>query len=132
MDGKVVVQVYFGQNLASRVRFSNMLLDFAKIEVKAGQTVSSVKIKIPLTGLEMWSQRLGKYVVEAATYDIRVGQYVTLHPCKCAHAHLIPRTHHSRTAWHKHHHVCNLSRVQQHQCNRNEPSGTVQISPQVK
>ena len=30
MDGKVVVQCYFGQQLASRVRFSQMLLDFAK------------------------------------------------------------------------------------------------------
>jgi hypothetical protein len=36
MDGKVVVQVYFMQELSSRVRFSQMLLGFAKVVVKAG------------------------------------------------------------------------------------------------
>ena len=38
MDGKTVVQVYFSQNLASRVRFSKMLLSFAKVTVQAGRT----------------------------------------------------------------------------------------------
>lgn len=53
-DGKTVVQVYFAQRLASRVRFSQMLLDFQKVEIAAGKT-QTVVVEIPVTGLEMWS-----------------------------------------------------------------------------
>ncbi len=76
IDGKVVVQVYFSQALASRVRFAQMLLDFAKVEVAAGAKVT-VTVKIPLTGLEMWSAAANRYVVEASTYEISVGQWVS-------------------------------------------------------
>ena len=54
-----------------------MLLDFAKIEVKAGATATGVLVPIPLTGLEMWSKDQDKYVVESSTYDIMIGQYVS-------------------------------------------------------
>ena len=74
MDGKIVVQVYFSQNLASRVRFSKMLLSFAKVTVKAGQTLEGVKVPVKVRDLEMWSQADNKYVVEASTYSIMVGQ----------------------------------------------------------
>ena len=69
-------QIYFSQRLASRVRFAQMLLDFQKADVSAGDTVSVV-IKVPVTGLEMWSGANNKYVVEDSSYDIMVGQYVT-------------------------------------------------------
>ena len=74
MDGKVVVQVYFSQMLASRVRFSKMLLSFTKITVKAGQTLDGVKVPVKVRDLEMWSQADNKYIVEASTYSIMVGQ----------------------------------------------------------
>ena len=74
MDGKIVVQVYFSQMLASRVRFSKMLISFAKIAVKAGQTLDGVKVPVKVRDLEMWSQAANKYIVEASTYSIMVGQ----------------------------------------------------------
>merc|ERR1719174_918898 len=76
MDGKVVVQVYFSQTLASRVRFARMLLDFDKVHVAVGQT-QSVKVVVPITGLEMWSSADNSYIVESSVYEISVGQYVT-------------------------------------------------------
>merc|ERR1712048_1266628 len=74
MDGKIVVQVYFSQNLASRVRFSKMLLAFEKVTVKASSTLSGAKVLVKARDLEMWDQKQGKYVVEASTYSIMVGQ----------------------------------------------------------
>lgn len=74
MDGKIVVQVYFSQNLASRVRFSKMLLAFDKVFVKAGETLKGVMISVKVQDLEMWDQKQDKYVVEASTYSIMVGQ----------------------------------------------------------
>jgi len=75
--GKVVVEVYFSQQLASRVRFAQMLLDFKKTnDIAAGASIS-VQISVAITGLEMWSPADKKYVVEASKYDIMVGQYVS-------------------------------------------------------
>ena len=74
MDGKIVVQIYFSQNLASRVRFSKMLLAFGKIFVKAGQTLKGVEVAVKAQDLEMWETKANKYTVEASTYSIMVGQ----------------------------------------------------------
>ena len=73
MDGKIVVQIYFSQNLASRVRFSKMLLAFGKIFVKAGQTLKA-QVAVKAQDLEMWQTKANKYTVEASTYSIMVGQ----------------------------------------------------------
>jgi hypothetical protein len=51
-----------------------MLLSFAKIMVKAGQTLDNVKVAVKAQDMEMWSQRQNKYVVEVAPYTIMVGQ----------------------------------------------------------
>jgi hypothetical protein len=74
MAGKIVVQVYFAQQLASRVRFSKMLLAFTKVAVKAGETLKGVKVVVKARDLEMWSQQENKYVVEASKYSIMTGQ----------------------------------------------------------
>ena len=76
MAGKVVVQVYFSQDLSSRVRFDNMLLGFGKIEVAAGATVKGAKVTLKARELEMWSKNQDKYIVEPGDYTLHVGQHV--------------------------------------------------------
>ena len=77
MTSKTVIQVYFSQDLCSRVRFSNMLLGFAKVEVAGGTTSKGVKVQLKARELEMWSKTANKYVVEDASYTLHVGQWVT-------------------------------------------------------
>ena len=73
MAGKTVVQVYFSQDLCSRVRYSNMLLGFAKFEVEAG-TTSKHTLQLKARELEMWSKEENKYIVESGSYTLRIGQ----------------------------------------------------------
>ena len=77
MAGKTVVQVYFSQNLCSRVRFSNMLLGFEKVEVPGGSTREAVKVPLKVRELEMWDKSTSKYVVEDADYTLQIGQWVS-------------------------------------------------------
>lgn len=56
MAGKTVVQVYFSQDLCSRVRFSNMLLGFEKVEVEGDTTSKGVKVPLKARELEMWDK----------------------------------------------------------------------------
>ena len=51
-----------------------MLLSFAKISVKAGQTLKGVTVAVKVRDLEMWDQKQNQYIVEAAPYSIMVGQ----------------------------------------------------------
>ena len=74
VDGKIVVQVYFSQRLASRVRFSKMLLGFGKLPVEAGETKRDVRITLKAEDLGMWSAPRGEYITEPGTYSIMVGQ----------------------------------------------------------
>ena len=76
MAGKTVVQVYFSQDLCSRVRFSNMLLGFEKVEVQGDTTSKGVKVPLKARELEMWDKAANKYVVEDADYTLQVGQWV--------------------------------------------------------
>jgi beta-glucosidase len=76
MAGKTVVQVYFSQDLCSRVRFSNMLLGFEKVEVEGDTTSKGVKVPLKARELEMWDKAANKYVVEDADYTLQVGQWV--------------------------------------------------------
>ena len=77
MAGKVVVQVYFTQDLSSRVRYEHMLLGFGKVEVAGGATVKGAQVELKARDLEMWDKRADKYVVEASTYSLAVGQFVS-------------------------------------------------------
>lgn len=77
MTGKTVVQVYFSQNLCSRVRFANMLLGFEKVEVPGDTTSKGVKVPLKARELEMWDKTANKYVVEDADYTLHVGQWVS-------------------------------------------------------
>ena len=47
--GKTVVQVYFGQDLSSRVRFSKMLLGFTKVDIPANAVDVPVKVRLCTT-----------------------------------------------------------------------------------
>jgi beta-glucosidase len=77
MAGKTVVQIYFSQDLCSRVRFSKMLLGFGKVEVAGGTTSKSVKMPLKARELEMWDRASNRYVVEDASYTLQVGQWVS-------------------------------------------------------
>ena len=77
MAGKAVVQVYFTQDLSSRVRYEHMLLGFGKVEVAGGATVKGAQVELKARDLEMWDKRADKYVVEASTYSLAVGQFVS-------------------------------------------------------
>ena len=76
MAGKTVVQVYFSQTLCSRVRFSNMLLGFEKVQAPGDTTTKGVKVPLKARELEMWDKTANKYVVEDADYTLQVGQWV--------------------------------------------------------
>lgn len=73
--GQCVVQVYFSQDLASRVRYQFMLLGFAKVAVPANSPGTVATVQLNLDHLAMWNTVQRQYLVEASTYTILVGQY---------------------------------------------------------
>eukprot|EP00051_Salpingoeca_urceolata_P004956 m.69158 g.69158 ORF g.69158 m.69158 type:complete len:805 (+) comp13959_c0_seq1:103-2517(+) len=77
--GKCVVQVYFSQKLASRVRYDKMLLGFGKFDVPADSDGTGVTVALNAQDFEMWSRPKQAYVVEAGDFDIFVGQHSADH-----------------------------------------------------
>ena len=73
--GKLVVQVYFSQDLAPRVRFQRALLGFAKVDVPAGARGATAHLELPATGLEAWDKGVRDYAVYPGTYTLYVGQH---------------------------------------------------------
>jgi beta-glucosidase len=71
--GKCVVQVYFSQKTASRVRFQTMLLGFTKVAVGADATAKGVVVMLKAKDFEMWSARDNAYVVEKGEYEVKLG-----------------------------------------------------------
>ena len=75
--GKTVVQVYFGQDLSSRVRFSKMLLGFKKVAIPANAVDVAVTVPLNSKDFEMWSKTTADYIVEPGNYTLYTGQYST-------------------------------------------------------
>lgn len=71
VDGQEVVQVYINDVVSSVVTPNMALKGFAKVNIKAGQTVT-VNIPIKLDDLAVWAQS-GKYVVEPGVFQVLVG-----------------------------------------------------------
>ena len=66
-------QVYFSQQLSSRVRFDRSLLGFAKVAVpEDGSVVATIPLRA--SDFEMWSKTVGDYVVEPGVFDLYVAQ----------------------------------------------------------
>lgn len=75
--GKCVIQVYYSQSIASRVRFERMLLGFAKVDVPANSSGTNATVTIDVSGLEMWNKEQQAYVVESSNYTLYVALYST-------------------------------------------------------
>jgi beta-glucosidase len=71
--GACVVQVYFSQQLSSRVRFDKMLLGFTKVAVPADGSVTAT-VQLKASDFEMYDKAVGDYIVEAGVYDIYIAQ----------------------------------------------------------
>lgn len=72
--GKLVIQAYFSQDLASRVRYQQMLLGFTKVEVPANAKGMPATITLKARDFEMWDKTAQHYVVEPGNFSVYIGQ----------------------------------------------------------
>lgn len=84
-SGKCVVQAYFSQDLASRVRYSQMLLGFTKVSVPADAKAFPVTLTLKARDFEMWDKTKKEYVVEPGNYTVYIGQSSVDHKMHVAH-----------------------------------------------
>jgi hypothetical protein len=73
--GACVVQVYFSQDLASRVRFQRMLLGFGKASVPANSSGVDFSLELDVSKVDMWDKTQRAYVIEPSNYTLYVAQY---------------------------------------------------------
>lgn len=73
--GACVVQVYFSQDLASRVRYQRMLLGFGKYSVPANSGGTTVSLELDVNKVDMWDKVQRAYVVEPSNYTLYVAQH---------------------------------------------------------
>lgn len=71
MDGEEIVQCYFHDPVAQRVRPVKKLLDFVKLPIKAGEKVE-VNFQIPKKNLGYYDCKMN-YIVEEGMYEFYVG-----------------------------------------------------------
>ena len=72
--GACVIQVYYSQDKASRVRYSKMLLGFTKVPVPANSKGTPVTIPLRAHDMAMWNVTRAEYVVEPGNFHVYVGQ----------------------------------------------------------
>ncbi len=74
LAGAEVVQVYVGDVEASVTRPVRELAGFAKVALEAGEA-ARVRVDLGLRAFAFWSERLGRWAVEAGEFAVEVGRH---------------------------------------------------------